>query len=36
MTVTEWAPMVDLCEDDKGYVVKAELPDLKKEEVKVH
>jgi HSP20 family protein len=35
MTITEWAPLVDISEDDKQYVVKAELPDLKKEEVKV-
>lgn len=35
MTTTEWAPLVDISEDDKQYVVKAELPDLKKEEVKV-
>lgn len=35
MTVAHWAPAVDISEDDKEYVVKAELPDLKKEEVKV-
>lgn len=35
MTVTQWSPLVDITEDDKEYVVKAELPDLKKEEVKV-
>lgn len=35
MTVTQWAPLVDITEDDKEYMVKAELPELKKEEVKV-
>jgi HSP20 family protein len=35
MTATQWAPAVDISEDDKEYLVKAELPDLKKEEVKV-
>lgn len=35
MTVAQWAPAVDVTEDDKEYLVKAELPDLKKEDVKV-
>ena len=35
MTVTEWAPSVDIIEDDKEYLVKAELPEVKKEDVKV-
>jgi HSP20 family protein len=35
MTVTEWAPLVDITEDDKEYLIKAELPEVKKEEVKV-
>jgi HSP20 family protein len=35
MTVAQWVPAVDITEDDKEYLVKAELPDLKKEEVKV-
>lgn len=35
MTVTQWSPAVDISEDDKGYTVKAELPDIKKEDVKV-
>lgn len=33
--ITQWAPPVDITEDDKEYLVKAELPELKKEEVKV-
>lgn len=35
MTVAQWSPAVDISEDEKEYVVKAELPDLKKEDVKV-
>jgi HSP20 family protein len=35
MTAAEWAPLVDITEDDKEYIVKAELPELKKEDVKV-
>jgi HSP20 family protein len=35
MTVSEWAPLVDLAEDDKEYLIKAELPEVKKEAVKV-
>ena len=35
LTVPEWAPSVDITEDDKEYVVKTDLPDVKKEDVKV-
>lgn len=35
MTVTEWVPVVDITEDAKEYVIKAELPGVKKEDVKV-
>ena len=35
MTVTEWAPLVDVTEDDREYLVKAELPEVKKEDLKV-
>ena len=35
MTVAEWAPLVDISEDDKEYLIKAELPDVKKEKVKI-
>ncbi|HTD15593.1 MAG TPA: Hsp20/alpha crystallin family protein [Chthoniobacterales bacterium] len=34
-TLTTWAPRVDIAEDDKEYVIKAELPGVKKDEVKV-
>ncbi len=35
MTVAQWTPLVDISEDANEYVVKAELPELKKEDVKV-
>ncbi|HJU05181.1 MAG TPA: Hsp20/alpha crystallin family protein [Nitrospiraceae bacterium] len=35
MTVAEWAPLVDIAEDDKEYLIKAELPEVKKEDVKL-
>lgn len=35
ITTAEWAPLVDITEDDREFVVKAELPGLKREEVTV-
>lgn len=35
MTVAEWSPLVDIVEDDKEYLITAELPGVKKEDVKV-
>ncbi len=35
ITVAEWAPTVDITEDDKEYLIKAELPEIQKEDVKV-
>lgn len=35
ITVAEWAPLVDIAEDEKEYTIKVELPEVKKEEVKV-
>lgn len=35
MTVAEWSPLVDIVEDEKEYLIKAELPELRKENVKV-
>lgn len=35
LTVAEWSPAVDVSETDAEYVVKAELPEVKKEDVKV-
>ncbi len=36
ISVAEWAPLVDISEDDKEYVIKAELPEMKKEEIKIN
>lgn len=35
MTVSEWTPLVDVVENDKEYVIKAELPEVDKHDVKV-
>ena len=35
MAVAEWSPLVDISEDDKEYRIKVELPEIKKEDVKV-
>jgi len=34
-TQAQWAPLVDISEDDREYLIKAELPGIEKEEVKV-
>ena len=35
MTVADWSPRVDITEDDKEYVIKADLPEVKKEDIKL-
>jgi len=35
LTVGTWSPAVDVIENEKEYLVKAELPEVKKEDVKV-
>lgn len=35
LITAEWAPIVDIQETDKEYLIKAELPEVKKEDVKV-
>jgi HSP20 family protein len=35
MIVADWAPSVDISETDGAYQIKAEIPDVKKEDVKV-
>ena len=35
LTVTDWTPVVDIQETDIEYLVKVELPEVKKEDVKV-
>lgn len=32
---SEWSPMVDISETDKSYTVKVELPEMKREDIKV-
>jgi len=36
MTLAQWSPSVDIGENDKEFVVKAELPDVNKEDIKVN
>lgn len=33
--IFEWSPSVDVAEEDKAYLVTAELPEVKKEDMKV-
>ena len=35
LTVAEWSPLVDISEDQKEYLIKAEIPEMKKEEMKI-
>ena len=35
LAVADWSPEVDISEDDQGYLLKADLPETKKEDVKV-
>jgi HSP20 family protein len=35
MAISQWSPLVDITEDAKEYILTAELPELKKEDVKV-
>jgi HSP20 family protein len=35
LTVADWVPQVDISEADHEYVITAELPGLKKEDVKI-
>ena len=35
MTIADWTPTVDISETETEFVIKAELPDIKKEAVKV-
>ena len=35
LTVAEWSPLVDITEDEKEYLIKAELPETKKENVRL-
>src|SRR6188508_2946385 len=35
LAVADWSPEVDISEDDHGYLLKADLPEMKKEDVRV-
>ena len=35
LTVFDWAPSVDIAETPEGFQIKAELPEVKKEDVKI-
>jgi HSP20 family protein len=35
LSAMEWAPLVDIVEEDKEYLVKAELPEVRKEDLNV-
>lgn len=35
IALAAWEPLTDITEDDKEYLVKVELPEVKKEDVKV-
>src|SRR5204862_7365577 len=35
LTVADWSPEVDSSEDDRGYLLKADLPEMKKDDVRV-
>lgn len=36
IAASEWAPVADIAEDDKSYTVKVELPEMKREDIKVN
>lgn len=35
ISVPQWAPLVDVIEDEKEYLIKVELPEVQKDDVKV-
>jgi len=34
--VADWTPLVDITEDDSGYLIKVELSAIRKEDLKIH
>lgn len=35
IAAAEWSPLVDITEDDKSYDIKVELPEMRREDIKV-
>jgi HSP20 family protein len=35
INLADWSPLADIIEDDKEYVIRAELPEVRKDDVKV-
>ena len=35
LTVADWSPEIDISEDNRGYLLKADLPEMKKDDVRV-
>src|SRR5207247_8005240 len=35
LAVADWSPEVDISEDDHGYLLKADLPEIKRDDVRV-
>src|ERR1043165_8626408 len=35
LTVADWSPEVDISQNDRGYLLKADLPEMKKDDVRV-
>ncbi|HCI52549.1 MAG TPA: heat-shock protein Hsp20 [Gallionella sp.] len=35
LTLADWQPVVDISETDNAYLIKAEIPDVEKKDVKV-
>jgi HSP20 family protein len=36
ITLSEWSPVADITEDDTEYLIKMELPEVRKEDLKVN
>lgn len=36
IAVAEWSPLVDISEDEKEYLIKAEIPEMMKEDIKLN
>ena len=35
ITLADWTPLADITEDEKEYLIKTDLPEMKKEDVKI-